>query len=205
VFFNNRPTTLADLRPGMRVHIAYYTKDSATPDEVRASWRPLRPTVKAVDAARGTVTFETEGEHGITLDVTLPLSPDAAITLDYQPARAADIPPGQGSWLVLGSDKKTLVGVMSFSKAYDLTGTGFYDAARRRLVADVGPNTRIDLPVAGGAPVTLDGEPARIIDVKSELREGKRLLIRLSADGQSVAGVVAVTPDHLALPEPHKN
>jgi RNA polymerase sigma factor (sigma-70 family) len=204
VFFDNRPAALADLKPGMRIHVLWYTKDSKTPDEVRASWKPLRPEIKAVDAAKRTVTFETEGEHGITLDVTLPLAPDATITLDGAPVRPGDIPLARGSWLSLSADKKSLVGVMSFSKAFDVSGKGWYDAKRELMTVNSGPDKWLDLPVAADAKVTMDGEEAKITDVTKSLRQGKLVLVRLTADRKTITGVVAVTPDYLTLPQPNR-
>ena len=201
VYFDNRPATLADLKPGMRF-VLWYTKDSRTPTRC-ASWRLLGPD-QIGGRAKRTVTCETAGEHGITLDVTMPLAADATITLDGAPARPGDIPLGKGSWLSLSPDKKSLIGVMSFTKDFDVSGKGWYDAKRELMTVNSGPDKWLDLPVAADATVTLDGEDAKITDVTKSLREGKLVLVRLSANRKTITGVVAVTPDYLTLPQPNR-
>src|SRR5262249_4163483 len=98
VLFGGKPIPLAELKPGMRVELRYY-KGSKDRDEARVYWRRLRPEVTAVNAVKRTVTFKFVGKQGDVLDVTLPVGADAAVTLDGLPARLADVPLGEASWL----------------------------------------------------------------------------------------------------------
>src|SRR5206468_2323952 len=113
------PLPLAELQPGMRVDLIHY-KDSETLDEVQAFWPSQTPKIKAVDAAKRTITFPVMVEGGVSLDVSLPVAAGATITLDGAPAGIADVPLGYATWLSLSGDKKSLTGIAAFSKAYDL-------------------------------------------------------------------------------------
>jgi hypothetical protein len=60
-----------------------------------------------------------------------------------------------------------------------------------------GPDQELMLPVAADALVMVDGEAAKLADVKKTMR----VLVRRSPDGKSITGIVAVS-NLVALPEP---
>jgi hypothetical protein len=102
--------------------------------------------------------------------------------------------------LSLSSDKKQVIGVASFTSAYDVSGKiARYDDATRTLSVYTQPDAELVLPVAADAKVMVNGEAAKITDVK----KGMRVLIRRSDDRKTITGVVAVT-DLVALPEPNR-
>jgi RNA polymerase sigma factor (sigma-70 family) len=199
VLFSGRAARLADLKPGMRVDLVYFT-GSHVPNEVRAYWPRLRPEVMAVDAVKRTVVFRFEGQQGGALDVNLPVAAGAAVTLDGVPARLADVPLGQASWLTLSSDRKSLIGIAAFSRAHDIAGrVANHRLATRMLTLYPGPNQVIKLPVATNAKVVLDGEDATFADVKKYMR----VLIRRSADRTTIISIVAVSEGYgPPLPRP---
>jgi len=198
VRFGGKPVPLADLQPGMRVDLVY-PKDSEVPNEVRAYWPRLRPQVTAVNPTKRTVVFRFAGEQGVALDVTLPVAADAVVTLDGLPAGLADVPLGEASWLTLSSDKKSLIGVAAFSRAYDISGeVASYEPATRVLAVYPGPNEIVKLPVAADAKVVLNGEDATLADVKKYMR----VLIKRSADRKTIVGIAAVGKFGPPLPRP---
>src|SRR5262249_44674104 len=104
------------------------------------------------------------------------------------------------SWLTLSSDKKRLIGVAAFSRAYDISGVvASCDAAARTLCVRAGPDTRVELPVAADAKVLLaGGEGATLADVKKH----GRVLIKRSPDGKAIVGIVVATSDGYEVPLP---
>jgi RNA polymerase sigma factor (sigma-70 family) len=199
VLFSSKAARLADLKQGMRVVLVYF-KGARAPNEVRAYWPRLRPEIKAVEPAKRAVVFRFEGQQGGALDVSLPVAAGAAVTLDGVPARLADVPLGQASWLTLSSDRKSLIGIAAFSRAHDIAGkVANQNLATRMLTVSPGPNKVIRLPVAVDAKVMLDGEDATFADVKRYMR----VLLRRSPDRTTIISIVAVSEGYgPPLPRP---
>jgi RNA polymerase sigma factor (sigma-70 family) len=199
VLFGGKAVPLAALKPGMRVALVYY-KGSDVPNEVRACWPRLRPGVTPVNAKKRCVSFRVVGKQGVALDVRLPVAAGAAVTLDGVPARLADLPLGEASWLTLSADKKSLIGVAAFSRAYDISGkVAHWEPATRVLTVHAGPGTWVKLPVAADAKVVLDGEAGTLADVERYMR----VLIKRSADRKTIVGIAAVSGLYeVPLPRP---
>ncbi len=154
ILFAGKPAKLADLAPGMRVYVIWSQGPLASndPAEVRAHWRVLLPDVKSVNAAHMEITFETKGEHGIPLEVTLPIAPDMRPTVDGARGLLTDIPHGRATWVSLSSDRKNVIGLSVFTKVFDVTGeVGNTDLAKRKLRVSPGPDQELVLPVAADA------------------------------------------------------
>ena len=171
--FGRWPVKLSELKPGMRVHVIRYkdSKHPNVPDEVRASWPPIRPNVTGVNLVQMEITFEYAGEHGIALEVTLPLAPDTKPILDGVRSNFSTIPRGKASWLSLSSDKKSVIDVTSFTGAYGVSGRiASHDYKPRVMTVTTGPDKELTLPVADDVQIMVDGEDARFIDVRNHMR-----------------------------------
>jgi hypothetical protein len=201
IFFAGKPAQLADLAPGMRIHLTI--DGGAFPTvaaEVRAHWRPLLPDIKSVNVEHGEITFETPAEHGIPLVVTLPIAPNVKPTVDGARGLLTQVPHGKATWVSLSSDRKSIIGLSVFTKAYDVTGKVVAtDTEKRTVTIRPAPNAELRLPVAADAQVVVDGERATLEDVKGYMR----VLARRSADGLTITGIVAVS-QLVALPEPKR-
>ncbi|HKB41400.1 MAG TPA: hypothetical protein VKD72_33550, partial [Gemmataceae bacterium] len=117
--------------------------------------------------------------------------------------RLADLPLGEASWLTLSSDRKSLIGVAAFSRAYDISGTGGYDNAPRIMWVRTGVDSQVRLPVAPDAKVVLDGEDATLAELADLLQRRMPVLVKPSDDRKSIVGIVTVHNGHgPPLPRP---
>jgi hypothetical protein len=201
IFFAGKPAQLADLAPGMRVHLRFgWGTALPVASEVRAHWRPLLPDVKRVNVERREITFETPAEHGTPLEVTLRVAPDVRLTADGARGLLTAVPHGKATWVSLSSDRKSVIGLRVFTKAYDVAGTVIRtDLEKRTVTIELEPDAELMLPVAADVQVVVDGERATLKEVQGYMR----VLLRRSANGTSITGIVAVHPRRLvALPEP---
>jgi RNA polymerase sigma factor (sigma-70 family) len=196
VRFGKQPVAVADLQPGMRVALTYVGNEQ-TPSEVKASWPRTGSEVRAVDAAKATVTIRVEN-RGVDFDVPLAVAADAEVVVDRLPAGLADVPVGRKVELELTLDKKSVTAVHADGDKGDIPAlVKTYDAAARTLLVefeaeahDVGRRVTLCLPVSADAKVRLAGKDAHLTDLK----ERTPVRLRMTADRKAVAGVLAGNP-----------
>jgi RNA polymerase sigma factor (sigma-70 family) len=200
VLFGGRAVKLDDLKPGMRGELVY-TTENAGPNaliEVRAHWPRQNASLTGFDAAKGTLTFQLDGDGGVGFPITLDVAKDAKVVVDGLPAALADVPTGRKVELELGIDKKSVTGIEADGDKGDLPAVvKSYDAAANTLLVefDASANDRerrvtLCLPVNANAKVRLTGADAKLTDLKD--RTPVRL--KLTPDRKGVAAVLAGPP-----------
>ncbi len=105
---------LADLREGMSVTLRL-TEDRKTVTGIRVAPPTARGVVKAVDAAKGSITV-TVGVKGDARDVTYEVEKGAAVRVDGKEAKLADVKPGTPVELLLSPEDGGVVGLRAGEK-----------------------------------------------------------------------------------------
>jgi RNA polymerase sigma factor (sigma-70 family) len=196
VVIDGKPGQLAALPPGANVTLSWFAdlKTARTLEATGSWWQSIR--VKAVDAAKGTITFD---ENERVLEVagkTLLVAKDASIMIDGKPGKLAALPPGAFVTLYLCADQKTIHG-------FNAEGRGFQGVLVKAVDADKGTITFEDygndreglisgktLPVAKDANIVIDGKPAKPGQLAG-IPVGAVVNPTLSVDQKTVRGLSA--------------
>lgn len=101
---------LADVQKGMRVQLTL-SKDEKSVVAVEASWRPLRTSLKKVDATAQAVTVELQGDDDLTFDFTLAIPTDVHVRIGDMVCGLTDLREGRKVEVELSADKKSAVGI----------------------------------------------------------------------------------------------
>jgi RNA polymerase sigma factor (sigma-70 family) len=191
ITIDGKPGALAGLPPGANIILSQFV-DATTPRSIQASGNTLwGPVVKAVDAAKNTVTVESkEGERAFAV------APDARIVVDGKVGPLSALPVGAHVNVGLLVDQQTVGGI-------DATGPGLGECGGSLLKAvDVEKRTitfddRASPDVAGktfvvgkNANIIIDGGPGSL----EKLKPGVYVGVTLSVDRQTVGTVNANGP-----------
>lgn len=195
--FGGKSVKLDDLKPGMRVAIFDPVEQAKPllPVEVRASWPHQKASLTGFDLAKGTLTFQLDGDGGVNFPVTLDVAKDAKVVVDGLAAGLADVPTGQKVELELGLDKKSVIGIAADGEKGDIPAlVKGYDAAANTLLVefDAEANDRsrrvtLCLPVNTNAKVRLAGADAKLTDLKERMP----VRLKMTPDRKGVAAVLA--------------
>ncbi|HEX3149909.1 MAG TPA: hypothetical protein VHR66_17665 [Gemmataceae bacterium] len=180
--------------------------DPAKPGEKPA--KPSKPdggklpgasgTVKAIDAAKGTLTISIATKGGATNDETYALDKETKITVDGKEGKLADVKAGLHAGVMLTADKSKAVAV----KVEGPTFNGelkSVDASKHTVVVSVVTHDPTDkkktstedktFKVADDASVAIKGKkPATLADLKA----GTTVAVHVSADGERAIAIYTI-------------
>ena len=183
---------LADLAVGMDVAVSFRGKEK-TAFRVDASWPHLETTVKAVDAAKRTLSISARGNGGFEFEVPLSLASDANIVIDGLPAGLGDLTIGKKLRVEFGPDKKTAYKIEAEADSDELSAA-FVKADAKSLtlllrIAGHRDERKIELnfPIASTAKFHLAGKDIAIADLKEKMP----VRVKFDADRRTVTGVWA--------------
>jgi RNA polymerase sigma factor (sigma-70 family) len=191
VQIDGRPGKLAELPPGAVVSLSWFV-DQKTARTVQAEGRSFQVVlVKAVDADKGTITFEDERQPPEVAGKTFPVAKDAFVQIDGKPGKLAGVPPGAFVNLYLSADQKTVRNLAA-------EGRQFQGVLVKAVDADKGTITFEDerqppevagktFPVAKDAFVQIDGKPGKLAGVPP----GASVRLNLSVDQKTVRNLAA--------------
>lgn len=202
ISFAGKSVKLDELQPGMRGELIYPMDQNAKALELRAAWPGQKVKFRAVDAAKGAVTFAVGGDGGVDFPVTLEVAKDARVVVDGLPAGLADLPTGREVELHLSLDKRAVVEARADGGPGDIPAVvRQYDPAAQTLLvefeAEANDRSRkvtLCLPVNASARVRLAGSDAK----PSDLQPRMPVRLVLTPDRKAIAGVLAGHP----LPAP---
>jgi hypothetical protein len=203
--FSIKEATLAGLPKNALVTVQLFV-DMKKVQAVIAEGPTHSGTVKAVDAAKGTMTLVSQGrseDNGEEL--SLVLSSSAVVLVDdgkgrrlsLKQGKLADVPVGAAVTVKMSPDQ---VGIMSL-RAEGATLSGqlrSVDSAKGTIVVAVPKGGRGEdadertLTVAKDVRITVDGKEAKLDDLKTG--ENPTVAIRLSLDSQSAQSVTVRAP-----------
>ncbi len=186
---------LADLNKGMRLSVAV-SQESKAVVRIQAHEKSteLLGAVKSVDAAKNSVTISTKDkESGQKVNKTFDLARDAHIAMRGHDKGAAksiklgDLKEGMALTLRLSPDEKLVVSAQTAAPV--VTGIlKAVDAAKNSITVTHGVKQNAQdftYEIDKNAPITLDGQPAKLGDLKL----GKKVLLLLSAADSGVVGI----------------
>ncbi len=203
--FSIREGRLEDLAEGSMVTLRL-SLDKSKVNSVFAEGAMLNGTIKAVDAAKRSVTVETRPARGddAAEERVVTIAKEAIVVIDdgkgrklsVKDAKLADLPVGSAVMARLSVDRNFVMmlraeGPMLFGmlKGVDADkGTITIGVSKSRTEFDEKTFT-----LTKGALVTLDGKAAKLADLKAE-ENGPFLQLRLTLDQKTVQSVQARMP-----------
>jgi hypothetical protein len=197
--FSIKEAQLADLVPGSLVTL-WLTLDQKQALAVLAEGQNLNGRVKAIDAAKNTLTLVIRPERGEPEERVLDIAPDAMVLLDdgrgrrlsLKEGKLADVPVGAAAMLKLAPNQITVMqlraqgpSVPGMIKAIDLANSTITIATR---VSREDPPEEKSYPVAKDATIVIDGEQAKLDAIKVA-DDGPFAMLRLSLDQKTVQAI----------------
>ena len=196
VSIDGKPGKLADLP--VEAHVTLnLAGDPATALSVQATGPQIPGVVKAIDAARNTITVaHKSGEK------TFAVAKDASVRVDGKPGKLADLPVEAHVTLKLSVDQKTALSIEQGNAKKGTAGIAAVagvvkavDAAQNTItvVNKLGENT---FTVAKDASVSIDGTPSKLADLPAEAHVtlnffgDQKTVLSIQVDGPQVVGVV---------------
>jgi len=199
-----KPATnkLSDLSAGAQVTLRL-SGDKKTVGSIRAQGQVHSGTLKALDAAKNTITVG-DGKNG---DKTFDLAKDVTVSIDggkggkvpQQPGKLADLTIGAVVTLKLSLDQKMVVAVIA--EGASINGVlKAVDAAKSSITVTTAvkgePEVERTFEVAKDARITIDDKPAKGEQVNlADLPVNARVAIKLSADMKTVVAIHAAGAD----------
>jgi hypothetical protein len=210
---------LSDLAAGVRIALTL-SADQKTVESILAETPTVRGQLKAVDAAKKTLTIgQTAGRDQAGEDKTYSLAADAEVAVDdgrgrrlsLKEAKLTDLAPGAQVTARLSIDMKQVQFVMAEGPTYSGMIKAI-DPAKKTLTLTIRPPRGDDageekpLMVSGDAVVLLDDGKGRRLSVKevklSDVPAGAAAIVKLSveqtfvmslrAEGPTVTGMLKV-------------
>jgi RNA polymerase sigma factor (sigma-70 family) len=189
---------LSDLKEGQFVSLRL-GDDHRTVNEIHVQGQMREASIKSV-AASGKITI-VEGdddEDGGGKPMEVELAPDAILRIGGLPATRDDLKPGMQVPLEFGRGGK-LVNAIEAEAAENSVIDGELlevDAKGNKLVFgreenDEGQPVQQSFAITVATIITLDGKPAKLVDLK----RGLSLKLRLADDGQSIRAIKAMSPE----------
>jgi RNA polymerase sigma factor (sigma-70 family) len=157
--------------------------DQATVRSLSVEGKQVNGVVKAVDAARRTITVG---------DTAYAVAQDAHIGVDHKPGKLEDIPAGANVGLNLQVDQKTVLRI-SANGSSDFGQVKAVDAINNTITVTGGPPNDRVYHVPADAPISIDGKPAKLADFP--VGAGLHAL-NLRVDQKTVSSINAVGPNY---------
>lgn len=110
VVVDERPAKLSDLAEGMIVFVQRQ-EGAETILRIRAEGPTIAGNVRAVNLAERTITLAGSRGEGFKPDMTYPVSADAQVLINGEPATLADVPLQANLVLKLSADRKTVMSI----------------------------------------------------------------------------------------------
>ncbi len=189
---------LTDLKEGQFVSL-WLGDDHRTVNEIHVQGQMREAMIKSVAASGKIVIVEgDDGEEGASKPLEVELAPDAILRIGGLPAIRGDLKPGMRIPLEFGRDGK-LVHAIEAEAAENTLIEGELlevDANGNKLVFgrednDEGQPVQQSFTITAETIITLDGKPAKLMDLK----QGSSLVLRLSEDGFTVRAIKAMSPE----------
>jgi hypothetical protein len=149
--------------------------------------------VKAVDAAKNTITFANDGAPAAVAGKTCPVAKNAEIVIDGKPGKLAGMPSGATVWLWLSVDQKTVLRLHAGGAALGFNGSVIIqsvDAGKNTLTVDINGEGEKTFAVAKDADIRLDGKPTKLAALPKEATVG----LNLCVDQKTVRMIQAKSP-----------
>jgi hypothetical protein len=197
IWIDGKPAKLGALPPGPHVY-ATLTVERKTARHIDARGRhfPI-VAVKAVDAAKHTITFDDDKAPPELAGKTFPVAKDPHIMIDGNPGQLAGVPPGSVISLYLCVDQKTVC-------TFDAGGPQFegvhavvvkaVDPAKNTITIDEDKSppevAGVTFPLAKNAFITVDSKPAKL----AEIPPGALVNLTLSVDRKTARVIQAAGP-----------
>jgi RNA polymerase sigma factor (sigma-70 family) len=188
VRIDGKPGKLAALPAGALLELTL-SVDQRTVRRIQAEGaRFLNARVKAVDAGKGTITFDDKAPAALA-GKTVRVAKDANIRIDGKPDRLAALPAGALLALTLSVDQKTARHISAEGPPLFGVLVKAVDAEKRTLTV-ARREGETTLSVARGADVRIDGKPGKLADLPKEAI----INVRMSADQKTVRHISAEGP-----------
>jgi RNA polymerase sigma factor (sigma-70 family) len=157
--------------------------DQATVRSLSVEGKQVNGIVKAVDAARRTITIDAS---------TYSVAEDVCIGIDCKPGKLEDLPPGANVGINLRVDQKTVLRI-SANGSSDFGQVKAIDATNSTITVTGGPpNDRI-YTVPADAPITIDGKASKLADIP--VGAGLHAL-NLRVDQKTVSSINVIGPSY---------
>lgn len=189
---------LADLKEGQFVSLRL-GDDHRTVNEIHIQGQLREASIKSVAVSGKIIIAEGDDEEdGGGQPMEVELAPDAILRIGGLPASRSDLKPGMQVPLEFGRDGK-LVHAIEAEAAEDTLIDGDLleiDATGNTLVFgrdgnDDGQPVRQSFTMTADTIITLDGKPAKLVD----LERHSSLTLRLSDDGHTIRAIRATSPE----------
>jgi len=179
---DGKPGKLAGIPIGASAHLQLYA-DQQTCRSLTAEGRQINGSVKAVDAAQRTITVN---------DATYAVAPDAHISIDHKTDKLENLPAGAKVGVNLQVDQKTVLRI-SANGSSDFGQVKAVDAVKNTITVTGGPPNDRVYDVPPDAPITIDGQPAKLaaIPVGAGLHA-----LNLRVDQKTVSSINVVGPNY---------
>jgi hypothetical protein len=201
IWIDGKPGKLAGIPTGASLHALTLCVDQKTAHNINVEGPSYcQVCVKAVDAEKGTITFDDKGPPTDVAGKTFTMAPDAHIILDNSRGKLADLPAGAYANLLLSVDRNTIRRL--HAQGPNLGGCGgamvkAVDTEKGTITfddkgpADVAGKT---FTVASDAEVILDNSRGKFADVPAGafvdliLSVDRSTVRRVNAQGPSIGG-----------------
>jgi RNase P/RNase MRP subunit p29 len=182
---------LAGIPTGAVVHPAF-SADQKTVLVLNVEGRAfMGAPVKAVDAAKNTITFEEERSPMELAGKTLTVALESKIQIDGKPGKLASVPPGAIVTLTLSIDQNTVRVIQAEGRQFMGVPLKSINATKNsitidddRAPANLAGKT---LPVANDANISIDGKPAKLASIPPKANVN----LNLSADQTTARAIAA--------------
>jgi ferric-dicitrate binding protein FerR (iron transport regulator) len=182
---DGKPGKLTDLMKGTLVRIE--RNDMGELLTVTTEGPTVSGMVKAVDD--GKITLDGRGRPFIVeQDTDYAVPADAKITIDRRPAKLADLKPGHRVLLKLSINRKSALVITSMGPRQERPPAAIGQIktidtkAGTIIVSDIRGNQERTLNLVKNVTVVIDGQPAKLDDLKA----GKNVVLRLDREGKTV-------------------
>src|SRR5262249_51988212 len=146
--------------------------------------------VKAVDAAKNTITLADDATPATLARMTCSVAKDAKINIDGKPGKLAELPPGASIWLWLSVDQKTAIGIDAEGSVVGNAGSAVVQAVdpeKNTITIDINGEGEKTFAVAKGAFIRIDGKPGKLAQVPKEAS----ISLKLCVDQKTVKSIEA--------------
>jgi hypothetical protein len=189
IVIDRKPGQLAGVPVGANVTLNLQVDQKAVL-RVSASGSSVFGTVRAVDAAKNTITVSGHPD-----DRTFSVAADAVITIDGKPGALTGIPPGSGVHaLNLRVDQQTADGINVVGPGFQHVPVKAVDAEKNTITIDEPAPEDVagtTFAVAPDASITIDGKPGKLAGIPA----GSFVNLGLSVDSQTARNLQAEGPN----------
>jgi RNA polymerase sigma factor (sigma-70 family) len=190
---DGKPGKLASVPPGANVNLSL-SADQKTARALAAEGRSFPGAlVKAVDAAKGTITFDDDRAPEELAGKTLSVAKDAAIRIDGKPGNLTALPPGVNISLTLSVHQKTVRNLSAEGPQVGAPGDAVVesvDPEKNTITVEINGEGQKTFPVARDASIAIDGKPGKLAGVHKEAS----VTLTLRVDQKTVGRIEAKSP-----------